>query len=121
MPCLSALLTTSFLIQIDIWVNLITVLMNRISFSLFINHLHISKLIWIGLPYESQQMHWRSGVRRDLHGNDMRFGSSERIQLDDSWRWQLTLIQKCAVLLWTLPVRLRAGWLFWRLRFLNKP
>lgn len=78
-------------------------------------------MIWIGLPYESQQMHWRSGVRRDLHGNDMRFGSSERIQLDDSWRWQLTLIQKCAVLLWTLPVRLRAGWLFWRLRFLNKP
>ena len=74
-------------------------------------------MAWIDLPFESQQMQWRSGVRRDLHGNDMRFGVSEQIELDDSWRSQLTLVQKCAVLLWTLPVRLRAGWLFrvWRL------
>ncbi len=77
-------------------------------------------MAWIELPFESQQMRWRSGVRRDLHGNDMRFGVSEQIELDDSWRWQLTLIQKCSVLLWTLPVRLRAGWLFRVWRFLTK-
>jgi hypothetical protein len=50
----------------------------------------------------------------------MRFGVSEQIELDDSWRWQLTLIQKCSVLFWTLPVRLRAVWLFRVWRFLTK-
>ena len=56
----------------------------------------------LNLPLEEGQFQWRDGVRRDIHGNDMRFGSSDQIRLDQSWR-QLTWSQKLAI--WTLPVR----------------
>ena len=45
---------------------------------------------WLNLPLEEGQFQWRDGVRRDLHGNDMRFGSSDQIRVDHSWRQQLT-------------------------------
>jgi len=78
-------------------------------------------MAWLGLPFESQQMRWRAGVRRDLHGNAMRFGHSDRIALDQSWQAELTIAQKLAVSVWTLPVRLRSRWLFRCMRWCCKP
>ena len=76
---------------------------------------------WLQLPLEESQFHWRDGVRRDIHGNAMRFDSSDQISLDQSWRRQLSFGQKLGVLAWTLPVRLRSAWLFRRLRLWIKP
>ena len=78
-------------------------------------------MAWLNLPLEEGQFQWRDGIRRDIHGNDMRFGSSDQIRLDQSWRQQLTLSQKLGVLVWTLPLRLRSPWLFRRLRLWIKP
>ena len=78
-------------------------------------------MAWLDLPLEEAQFQWRDGVRRDIHGNDMRFGSSDQIRLDQSWRQQLTWSQKLGVLAWTLPVRLRSRWIFRRLRLWMKP
>ena len=78
-------------------------------------------MAWLKLPLEEGQFQWRDGVRRDIHGNDMRFGSSDQIRVDQSWRQQLTWTQKLGVLAWTLPVRLRSPWLFRRVRLWIKP
>ena len=78
-------------------------------------------MAWLKLPLEDGQFQWRDGVRRDIHGNDMRFGSSDQIRVDQSWRHQLTWAQKLGVLAWTLPVRLRSPWLFRRVRLWIKP
>ena len=78
-------------------------------------------MAWIGLPLEEAQFQWRDGVRRDIHGNVMRFGASAEIRLDQSWRQQLSWRQKLAVFAWTLPVRLRSRWLFERMRHWIKP
>lgn len=78
-------------------------------------------MAWIGLPMEEAQFQWRDGVRRDIHGNVMRFGASAEIRLDQSWRRQLSWRQKLAVFVWTLPVRLRSSWLFERMRHWVKP
>lgn len=78
-------------------------------------------MAWLNLPLEEGQFHWRDGVRRDIHGNDMRFGSSDQIRLDQSWRQQLSWRQKLGVLVWTLPVRLRSRWLYRRVRMWIKP
>ncbi|EAU75531.1 sulfotransferase [Synechococcus sp. RS9916] len=78
-------------------------------------------MAWLNLPLEEGQFQWRDGVRRDIHGNDMRFGSSDQIRVDQSWRQQLTWTQKLGVLAWTLPVRLRSAWLFRRVRLWIKP
>ncbi|MGC6482623.1 MAG: sulfotransferase [Synechococcus sp.] len=78
-------------------------------------------MAWLNLPLEEGQFQWRDGVRRDIHGNDMRFGRSDQIRLDQSWRQQLTWSQKLGVLVWTLPVRLRSPWLFRRVRRWIKP
>ena len=67
---------------------------------------------WLHLPLEESQFQWREGIRRDIHGNAMRFKKSDQICLDQSWRRQLTSDQKLAVLLWTLPVRFRSALLF---------
>ena len=76
---------------------------------------------WLNLPLVEGQFQWRDGVRRDIHGNEMRFGSSDQIRLDQSWRQQLTWSQKLGVLIWTLPVRLRSTLLFRLLRRWIKP
>lgn len=78
-------------------------------------------MAWFGLPFEPDQMQWRGGVRRDVHGNAMRFGDSPRIAIDQSWRTELTMAEKLSVSLWTLPVRLRSRWLFRWMRWLLKP
>ena len=76
---------------------------------------------WLDLPLEARQFQWRDGMRRDIHGNDMRFDRSAEIRPDCSWRHQLSLKQKLGVFAWTLPVRLRSSWLFERTRDLIKP
>ncbi|QNJ04945.1 sulfotransferase protein family [Synechococcus sp. MEDNS5] len=78
-------------------------------------------MAWLQLPLEDGQFHWRDGVRRDIHGNEMRFGSSDQIRVDQSWRQQLTWAQKLGVLVWTLPVRLRSRWVFERTKRLIEP
>ena len=78
-------------------------------------------MAWLNLSLEEGQFQWRDGVRRDIHGNEMRFGSSDQIRVDQSWRHQLTWAQKLGVLAWTLPVRLRSPWLFRRVRLWIKP
>ena len=59
--------------------------------------------------------------KRQIHGNEMRFGSSDQIRVDQSWRHQLTWLQKLGVLAWTLPVLLRSRWLFDRTKRLIEP
>jgi len=78
-------------------------------------------MAWLHLPLEEAQFQWRTGERRDIHGNEMRFGSSDQIRLDQSWRQQLSWSQKLAVLACTLPVRLRSRWVFERTKRLIKP
>jgi hypothetical protein len=78
-------------------------------------------MAWLSLPLEEAQFQWREGVRRDIHGNAMRFGSSADIRVDQSWRHQLSWRQKLGVFAWTLPVRLRSQWLFQRTRRLIEP
>lgn len=67
---------------------------------------------WLQLSLEESQFQWRDGVRRDIHGNEMRFERSDQIGLDQSWRRQLTFGQKLGVFAWTLPVRFRSALLF---------
>ena len=67
---------------------------------------------WLSLSFEPSQMRWRIGIRHDIHGNPMRFGKSQRLAIDQSWRTELTVAQKLAVSIWTLPVRSRFYWLF---------
>ena len=78
-------------------------------------------MTWLKLSLEETQFQWRDGIRRDIHGNDMRFGSSDQIRLDQSWRHQLAFQQKLAVFIWTLPVRLRSRWLFQKMSGWIKP
>ena len=78
-------------------------------------------MAWLDLPLEERQFQWRDGVRRDIHGNDMRFGCSDEIRMDRSWWHQLRWHQKLGVLVWTFPVRLRSAWLFHRVRRWIKP
>ena len=76
---------------------------------------------WLNLPLEEGQFQWRDGVRRDIHGNAMRFGNSDQIRVDQSWRQQLSWMQKLAVFVWTLPVRLRSRWVFESTKRLIEP
>ena len=69
-------------------------------------------MAWLGLPLEEAQFQWREGVRRDIHGNDMRFGASEQIRLDRKWAVELSWSQKLSICLWTISVRLRSPLLF---------
>ena len=76
---------------------------------------------WLCFSLEENQFDWRDGIRRDIHGNTMRFGSSDQIYLDQSWRNQLTIRQKLSICLWTLPVRLRSVWIFRLMKRLIEP
>ena len=85
----------------------------------FMRHL----MAWLKLPLEEQQFHWRDGIRRDIHGNEMRFGSSDKIRLDRSWIRQMSFRDILRVSAWTLPVRFRSKDLFdrmWRWIKLDK-
>ena len=67
---------------------------------------------FVGVSFDATQLHWRSGEHRDIHGNDMRFGTSEQIRLDRKWAVELSLSQKLSICLWTISVRLRSPLLF---------
>ena len=71
---------------------------------------------FLGLSLENSQLTWRAGVHRDIHGNVMRFGTSDRIRLDRKWLWQLSWRQMFLISAWTLPVRLRREGLLKRMR-----
>ena len=71
---------------------------------------------WIGLLIDESQLQWRQGIRRDIGGNRMRIGGSSLIQIDQSWKHNLTIAEIIKLTLFTLPIRLRSKWLYSRFR-----
>ena len=67
---------------------------------------------FVGVPFDTSQLHWRSGEHRDIHGNDMRFGMSEQIRLDRKWAVELSWSEILSICLWTISVRFRSPLLF---------
>ena len=76
---------------------------------------------FVGVPFDAVQLRWRSGEHRDILGNDMRFGTSEKIRLDRKWAVELSWPEKLAIGLWTISVRLRSPLLFlWMRDFVKR-
>ena len=71
---------------------------------------------FVGLSLEEAQFNWRAQQHRDIHGNIMRFGTSDRIRLDRKWLRELSWRQILVIMAWTMPVRLRSEALFERMR-----
>ena len=67
---------------------------------------------WIGLSIDESQLQWRQGIRRDIGGNRMRIGGSSLIQIDQSWKHDLTIAEIIKLTFFTLPIRLRSKWLY---------
>ncbi len=59
----------------------------------------------LGLSFDPRQLEWTSPVRHNVGGNGMRRGSSSKLKLDDRWRNQLTLAEKVAIDIGTVPGR----------------
>jgi hypothetical protein len=59
----------------------------------------------LGLAFHPNQLEWATQVRHNIGGNRMRFGLSSQLKRDDQWRDELTLAQKLAIDLGTLPGR----------------
>jgi hypothetical protein len=55
-----------------------------------------------GLDYE-RQLDWTAGERHDLGGNGMRFSTNSAIRVDRAWQSGLSLRQKLAISLLSLP------------------
>ena len=76
---------------------------------------------FVDVPFDAAQLRWRSGGHRDIHGNDMRFATSEKIRLDRKWVVELSWSEKLAICLWTISVRLRSPLLFrWMRDFVKR-
>jgi hypothetical protein len=59
----------------------------------------------LGLAFHPQQLDWASQERHNIGGNRMRFQTSSELKPDDQWRDELTLAQRLAIDLATLPGR----------------
>jgi hypothetical protein len=59
----------------------------------------------LGLAFHPNQLEWATRERHNIGGNRMRFGASSELKRDDQWRAELTLAQKLAIDLGTLPGR----------------
>ena len=59
----------------------------------------------LGLAFDRRQLQWATPVRHNVGGNRMRGRSSSVLKLDDTWRHKLTISQKIAIDLLTLPGR----------------
>lgn len=59
----------------------------------------------LGLTFNPSQLQWASQERHNVGGNNMRFGKSSELMLDDHWRKKLSLAQRLAIKAGTLPGR----------------
>jgi hypothetical protein len=59
----------------------------------------------LGLQFDRRQLDWASPVRHNVGGNGMRRGTSSELKLDDRWRDQLSLVEKMAIDIGTVPGR----------------
>jgi Sulfotransferase family len=64
---------------------------------------------WLGLAFEPGQMHFHRTPHHLLAGNHMRHEDDESIRLDQRWKTELSLRQRCLISLLTVPAR-------WKLR-----
>lgn len=64
-----------------------------------------SLMRWIGVEYEPQQRDFAAHERHNVGGNRMRRKASNELRLDESWRRELSLIQKVAIDIGTIPGR----------------
>lgn len=64
-----------------------------------------SLMQWIGVSYEPQQRHFSDHERHNVGGNRMRRKSSNDLRLDESWRRDLSFLQKVAIDIGTIPGR----------------
>ena len=59
----------------------------------------------LGLTFHPLQLQWAIQERHNVGGNNMRFGQSSKLRLDEHWRKKLTLAQRVAIDAGTLPGR----------------
>jgi hypothetical protein len=59
----------------------------------------------LGLTFHPLQLQWATQERHNVGGNNMRFGQSSELRLDEHWRKKLTLAQRLAIDVGTLPGR----------------
>lgn len=59
----------------------------------------------LGLAFDPRQLDWASQERHNIGGNRMRFHTSSELKSDEQWRDELTLAQRIAIDLGTLPGR----------------
>ena len=59
----------------------------------------------LGLSFNPSQLQWAIQERHNVGGNNMRFGKSSELTLDDHWRKKLSLGQRLAISAGTLPGR----------------
>jgi Sulfotransferase family len=59
----------------------------------------------LGVAFHPRQLDWASQERHNVGGNHMRWGRTSELQLDEAWRRKLTLAQKMAIDIGTLPGR----------------
>lgn len=65
---------------------------------------------FLGLEPEPEGLqHWRNLERHNFGGNKMRFGKTDEIRLDESWRTGLRVHQKLWIRASTFPARFRRG------------
>jgi hypothetical protein len=59
----------------------------------------------LGLQFDRRQLDWAAPVRHNVGGNGMRRGTSSELKLDDRWRGELSLAEKVAIDIGTVPGR----------------
>ncbi len=59
----------------------------------------------LGLSFDPRQLDWATPIRHNVGGNGMRRGSSSVLKLDDRWREKLSLVEKVAIDIGTVPGR----------------
>jgi len=59
----------------------------------------------VGLDYHWRQLSWAEQVKHNVAGNRMRRQQNSQLMLDESWRTNLTTMQKLAISLGTMPFR----------------
>ena len=59
----------------------------------------------LGLAFHPHQLDWASRERHNIGGNRMRFETSNELRPDRQWRNKLTLAQRLAIDVGTLPGR----------------
>ncbi len=59
----------------------------------------------LGLAFDPRQLQWATPVRHNVGGNGMRRRASGELKLDERWRDQLSLVEKVAIDIGTVPGR----------------